>query len=50
MGADRVVIGSNSFGPYAVENPNALVEKLNLPAADKDKILRGNATRLLKLS
>jgi hypothetical protein len=32
-----------------VEYPNALVEQLKLPEADRGKILRGNARRLLKL-
>ena len=50
VGPDRVVIGSGSFGPMSVEYPNALVEQLKLPAADRDKILRGNAARLLRLS
>jgi predicted TIM-barrel fold metal-dependent hydrolase len=32
-----------------IESPNALVEQLSLPAADRDRILKGNATRLLRL-
>jgi aminocarboxymuconate-semialdehyde decarboxylase len=49
LGSDRVVIGSGGFGPMHVENPIALVEQLKLPSADLDKILRGNAARLLHL-
>ena len=49
VGPDRVVIGSGSFGPMNVENPNALVQQLKLPSADVDKILSGNAARLLHL-
>jgi len=51
VGADRVVIGTdNAFGAnQAIEYPNSLVEQLNLPAKDRDLILRGNATRLFRL-
>lgn len=51
VGADRVVIGTdNAFGAnQAIEYPNSLVEQLNLPAADQDLILRGNAKRLFRL-
>jgi aminocarboxymuconate-semialdehyde decarboxylase len=49
MGADRVVIGTDNYAIMDVEYPNALVEQLKLPAADREKILRGNAARLLKL-
>ncbi|PYU24095.1 MAG: hypothetical protein DMG32_14950 [Acidobacteria bacterium] len=51
VGADRVVIGTdNAFGAnQAIEYPNSLVEQLNLPAADRDLILRGNAARLFRL-
>lgn len=47
VGADRVVIGTDNYAIMDVEYPNALVEQLNLPAADLDLILRGNARRLL---
>jgi aminocarboxymuconate-semialdehyde decarboxylase len=51
VGADRVVIGTdNAFGAnQAIEYPNSLVEQLNLPAGDRDRILRGNAARLFGL-
>jgi len=51
VGADRVVIGTdNAFGAnQAIEYPNSLVEQLNLPAADRDLILSGNAKRLFGL-
>ena len=44
VGSDRVVVGTdNAFGPQQFfEWPNAIVEALNLPAADQDRILRGN--------
>ena len=51
VGADRVVIGTdNAFGAnQAIEYPNSLVEQLNLPAGDRDLILRGNAARLFHI-
>jgi predicted TIM-barrel fold metal-dependent hydrolase len=51
VGSDRVVVGTdNSFGPRLnFEWPNAIVESLNLPAADQDRILRGNAKRLFRI-
>jgi aminocarboxymuconate-semialdehyde decarboxylase len=51
VGSDRVVVGTdNSFGARInFEWPNAVVEQLNLPAADQDRILHGNAKRLFRL-
>jgi aminocarboxymuconate-semialdehyde decarboxylase len=49
VGSDRVVIGTDNYAIMDVEYPNALVEQLKLPAADHDRILRGNAMRLLHL-
>jgi aminocarboxymuconate-semialdehyde decarboxylase len=49
VGADRVVIGTDVFAPMDVEDPNAFVEELNLPAGDRDLILSGNAERLFRL-
>lgn len=49
VGVDRVVIGTDNYAVMDVEYPNALVEELKLPAADQEKILRGNARRLLHL-
>jgi len=49
LGSDRVVIGTDNYAAMDVEYPNALVEQLKLPAADRDRILRGNAMRLLHL-
>jgi aminocarboxymuconate-semialdehyde decarboxylase len=52
VGADRVVVGTDNS--YRTRNnfeyPNAIVEHLNLPPADREKILRGNAARLLRLT
>jgi aminocarboxymuconate-semialdehyde decarboxylase len=52
VGVDRVVVGTdNSYGKENnFEYPNAIVEHLKLPPADQEKILRGNAARLLRLS
>jgi len=49
VGSDRVVIGTDNYARMDVEQPNALVEQLKLPAADCERILRGNAARLLRL-
>ena len=52
VGSDRVVIGTDNQFFAATQNfeyPNAIVEHLNLPAADEDRILRGNAKVLLHL-
>ncbi len=49
LGSDRIVIGTDNFAGMDVEYPNALVEQLNLPATDRDRILRGNAARLFRL-
>jgi len=51
VGSDRVMVGTdNAFGPQQFcEWPNAIVEALNLPAADEDRILRGNAMKLFHL-
>lgn len=49
VGSDRVVIGTDNFAAMDVEHPNELVEQLNLPAEDRDRILRGNAMKLLHL-
>jgi aminocarboxymuconate-semialdehyde decarboxylase len=49
VGSDRIVIGTDLFAAKDIEFPNSFVEQLNLPAADTDRILRGNARRLLRL-
>ena len=49
VGVDRVVIGTDNYAKMDVEQPNALVESLKLPAADLQKILYGNAAKLLRL-
>ena len=49
LGSDRIVIGTDNYATMDVDQPNALVEQLNLPAADRDRILAGNAKRLFKI-
>jgi aminocarboxymuconate-semialdehyde decarboxylase len=49
VGADRIVIGTDNFATMDVEWPNQLVEQMKLSDADREKILRGNAARLLRL-
>jgi len=49
VGSDRVVIGTDNFALMDVESPNGLVEQLKLPAGDRERILKGNAARLLHL-
>lgn len=51
VGADRVLFGTDA-PPLTTLKPRGLklVQDLDLPAADKEKILSGNATRLLKLN
>lgn len=51
MGADRVIYGSDA-PPLTSLKPRAikLIRDLDIPAADIEKILAGNAKRLLKLS
>jgi aminocarboxymuconate-semialdehyde decarboxylase len=49
VGSDRVVIGTDNYAKMDVEQPNALVDQLRLPAADLERILRGNAAKLLQL-
>jgi aminocarboxymuconate-semialdehyde decarboxylase len=49
VGSDRVVIGTDNFATMDVKEPNKLVEEINLPAAERDRILRGNAVKLLRL-
>jgi len=49
VGSDRIVIGSDGYAPMDVAEPNALVNELRLEAADRDRILRGNAARLFRL-
>jgi aminocarboxymuconate-semialdehyde decarboxylase len=49
VGSDRIVIGTDNYALMDVQQPNALVEQLNLPMEDRNRILRENAERLFHL-
>lgn len=49
VGSDRIVVGTDNFAAKDVEYPSAVLDQFNLPAADRDRILKGNAMRLLHL-
>ena len=49
VGPDRVLIGTDNYAKMDVEEPNALVERLRLPEPDLERVLRGNAAKLLRL-
>jgi aminocarboxymuconate-semialdehyde decarboxylase len=49
LGTDRIVIGTDSFATMDVDQPNTLVEQLNLPATDRERIFSGNAKRLFRI-
>jgi aminocarboxymuconate-semialdehyde decarboxylase len=48
VGIDRVVIGTDVFAAMDVSEPMYLVDQLDLGAADRERILRGNAMRLME--
>jgi len=49
VGSDRVVLGTDIYYAMDEENPVAFVDQLRLPQPDRDRIVGGNAARLLKL-
>ena len=49
VGSDRIVVGTDSFNARDIEYPSAVVEQFKLPAVDRDRILKGNAMRLLRI-
>ena len=49
VGADRVMMGSDYCFDMGYDRPVKVVAALNLSRADQDKILSGNAARLLRL-
>jgi aminocarboxymuconate-semialdehyde decarboxylase len=49
VGSDRIVVGTDNFAAKDVEYPAAVLDQFNLPATDRDRILKGNAMRLLQL-
>lgn len=56
-GSDRVVLGTDNMGGQAnapaptgpVAGPHSVIDQLDISAADRDLILRGNLTKLFKL-
>ena len=48
-GADHIVMGTDYPFDMGVEDPVGFVQKGKLSAADRDKIMGGNAARLLKI-
>lgn len=49
VGADRVVIGTDNYATMDVDQPNALAQQIGLAAEDLERVLHGNAARLLRL-
>jgi aminocarboxymuconate-semialdehyde decarboxylase len=49
VGADRIVVGTDNFAAKDVEYPSAVLDQFKLPAVDRERILKGNAKRLLGL-
>jgi aminocarboxymuconate-semialdehyde decarboxylase len=50
VGSDRIVIGTDIFAARDIEYPNAVLDQFNLPVAERDLILKGNAMRLFHLA
>ena len=50
VGSDRVVLGTDIYYAMDEEKPVDFVDALKLPQADRDRIVGGNAMRLLKIS
>ena len=50
VGSDRIVVGTDNFAAKDIEYPSAVLDQFNFPAADRDRILKGNAMRLLHIS
>jgi predicted TIM-barrel fold metal-dependent hydrolase len=49
VGVDRIVVGTDSFAAQDIDYPNNVLDQFNLPSADRDRILRGNAMKILGL-
>ena len=49
VGSDRIVVGTDNFAAKDVQYPTAVMDQFHLPAADRERILNGNAKRLLKV-
>ncbi len=49
VGTDRIVVGTDIFAAPDVQFPNEVLDQFEYPAAERDRILKGNAQRLLHL-
>jgi len=49
VGSDRIVVGTDNFAAKDIEYPSSVLDQFNLPTADRDRILKGNAMRLLHI-
>jgi hypothetical protein len=43
------VVGTDIFAARDVEYPNNVLDQFNYPAAERERILKGNAIKLLHL-
>jgi len=49
VGSDRIVVGTDHFAAKDIDNPTSVLDQLKIPPADRERILQGNAKRLLHL-
>ena len=49
VGPDRIVVGTDHFAAKDLDYPTAVLDQFKLPVADRNRILKGNAMRLLRL-
>ena len=49
VGSDRIVVGTDNFAAKDIEYPSAVLDQFHLRPADRERILKGNAMRLLRL-
>lgn len=50
VGPERILVGTDIFAAQDIQYPNNVLDQFNLRAADRDRILFGNAKRLFHLS
>ncbi len=50
VGTDRIVVGTDHYAAVDVEYPAAVLDQFNLSPADRQRILQGNAKRLMHMS
>ncbi len=43
-------MGTDDYAPMSAEDPNGPIERLNLPPVDRERVLRGNAARLFRIT